>query len=67
MEVTRYIFQSPYSSQVQIGRPESGTNTNSSKTDTEGSPVANVTSLDAKVEQDSKIVANPSKMLDIYA
>jgi len=22
MEITRYIFQSPYSSQVQIGRPE---------------------------------------------
>jgi len=22
MEVTRYIFQSPYSSQVQVGRPE---------------------------------------------
>jgi hypothetical protein len=67
MEVTRYIFQSPYSSQVQIGRPESGTSTNSYKTDTEGSPVANVTSLDAKVEQDSKIAANPSKILDIYA
>lgn len=67
MEVTRYIFQSPYSSQIQIGRPESGTNTNSSKTDTGSNPVANVTLLDAKVEQDSKIAANPSKILDIYA
>lgn len=67
MEVTRYIFQSPYSNQVQIGRPD--VNSSSSSTNdasTKNNPVGNVTNLDAVVEQKSKVAANPDKILDMY-
>lgn len=67
MEVTRYLFQSPYSSQVQIGRPDTSSTSGSAKENSSTSPAANITNLETKVEQDSTIYTNADKILDIYA
>jgi hypothetical protein len=67
MEVTRYLFQSPYSSQVQVGRPETSTSSNTSGADTQSNPVANVTSLESKVTQESPKAEPADKLLDTYA
>lgn len=67
MEVTRYIFQSPYSNQVQIGRPDVNSSSNSTNdASTKNNPVSNVTNLDTAIEQKSKVAANPDKIVDIY-
>lgn len=67
MDVTRYIFQSPYSNQVQIGRSDVSSSSNStSDASTKNNPVGNVTNLDTVVEQKSKVAANPDKILDMY-
>lgn len=67
MEVTRYIYQSPYSQPIQFGRPETSTNANASQTDTGSNPVANVVSLESKTEQESTLRTNPNNLLDLYA
>lgn len=67
MDVTRYIFQSPYSNQIQIGRPDVSSSSNStSDASTKNNPVGNVTNLDTVVEQKSKVAANTDKILDMY-
>ncbi len=67
MEVTRYIYQSPYSQPIQFGRPETSTNAGTSQTDTGSNPVANVVSLETKTEQESTLNTNQNKLLDLYA
>jgi len=54
MEVTRYLFQSPYSSQVQVGKPETSTSSNTKDMSANNSPVSNITSLESKVTQESQ-------------
>ena len=58
MEVTRYLFQSPYSSQVQVGKPETSTSTKD--TSANNSPVSNITSLESKVTQESQKITQES-------
>lgn len=67
MEVTRYIYQSPYSQPIQFGRPETSTNANANQTDTSSNPVANVVSLESKTNQESAQTTNQNKLLDLYA
>jgi len=76
MNVERYIFQSPYSSSVQVGRPDPSVK----KEDTGGttqSASANITSTnqtlqDAKSFQatqtnEVKATVEPTHLLDVYA
>lgn len=65
MEVTRYIFQSPYSSQVQIGKPD--TSSAGAKENENKNPVDTVTKLDETTKRESTITANADKLLDTYA
>lgn len=67
MEVTRYLFQSPYSNQVQVGRAETSTSSNTKDTGANNSPVSNITSLESKVTQESQKAQPSDKLLDTYA
>ncbi|MDD2652921.1 MAG: hypothetical protein PHX44_07710 [Sulfurimonas sp.] len=67
MEVTRYIYQSPYSQSVQFGRAETSTNADTNQTDTSSNPVANVVSLESKTSQENTQNTNTNKLLDLYA
>ncbi|HUH43205.1 MAG: hypothetical protein PHI38_01145 [Sulfurimonas sp.] len=67
MEVTRYLFQSPYSSQVQVGRAETSTNSKAKESDAKSSSDEKSTSLESKNVQESQKVKSPEKLLDIYA
>ena len=70
MNVERYIFQSPYSSSVQIGRPDPS----SKKEDLgiESSKIPNQTLQDAKTFAASQVnevtpTVESSQLLDVYA
>lgn len=67
MEVTRYIYQSPYSQPVQFGRAETSTNANTNQADTSSNPVANIVSLESTTEKESILSASPNNLLDLYA
>lgn len=73
MNVSRYIFQSPYSSQVQVGRPDpSVKQESSSSTVSSGSaPVVNETLSSAQsfeATQVSEVTPTVSdNLLDVYA
>jgi hypothetical protein len=67
MEVTRYLFQSPYSSQVQVGRAKTSTNSKAKESDAKSSSDEKSTSLESKNVQESQKAKSPEKLLDIYA
>ncbi len=64
MEVTRYIFQSPYSNQVQIGQPDTSSNSTSKESSSSNNPVENITSLEAKTPQESPKTTQESQKVD---
>ena len=77
MNVSRYLFQSPYSNQVQVGRPDpSAKQEESAQSSTQGSvnniTVTNETVQEAKTFQASQVseveptVESP-QLLDVYA
>jgi len=74
MNVSSYIFQSPYSSQVQVGRPDPSVKQNDSST--QGSDVSfsavNTTVEEAQTVkatqvQEVKPAVESAQLLDIYA
>ncbi|WP_373001642.1 hypothetical protein [Sulfurimonas sp.] len=74
MNVTRYTFQSPYPSQVQVGRPDPSSKQESSAPDT-GSEIikstntslANAQSFQATQTSEVKPTVGSSPLLDTYA
>jgi hypothetical protein len=72
MNVNSYIFQSPYSSSVQVGRPDPNANTQENKEETLSAKDTNQTLKNAEMLQtsNSKEVTPSVKSankLDIYA
>jgi len=75
MQVNSYIFQSPYSSQVQVGRLDTSKNTQSSddKSDSKQSEAVNIppNTAQALQENESKLkvakAIEDTSTLDIYA
>ena len=73
MNVSRYIFQSPYSSQVQVGRPDPSVKQDSSSAvATQSAPVVNETLSSAQsftATQTSEVTPTVSSnnLLDVYA
>lgn len=74
MNVSSYIFQSPYSSQVQVGRPDPSVQKESTSTQSSDSSFApvNTTAQEAQTFQVAQVVeAKPAvesaQLLDIYA
>jgi len=74
MTVNRYLFQSPYSNSVQIGRPDPSVKKEESGQDTAAElPVStNQTFQDAKNFQASQVsevtpVVDSAHLLDVYA
>ena len=78
MTVSRYLFQSPYSSAVQVGRPDTSvkqeekSDTTSTQAGTEDAVVVNTTlqeaqSLEATQVSEVKPTVESSQLLDIYA
>ena len=75
MNINRYLFQSPYSSQVQIGRPDPSVKTeeNTQKGGSELTKNTNQTLKEAQTFQTSQVsevkpkVESSSAGLDIYA
>ena len=74
MQVTRYLFQSPYSSQVQVGRPDTSSSTEqSSVSDDSGLQKAanqslqNAEAFKATQVKEVKPVVSSDSLLDIYA
>ena len=72
MNVNRYIFQSPYSSQVQVGRPDiSVKQEGSSAVSSQSAPVVNETLSNAQsfaATQTSEVTPTVSSnnLLDVY-
>lgn len=69
MEVTRYLFQSPYSSQIQIGRPDVNSST-SGEGDSELIKSTNQTMKEAQSFQASQTkevtpTVNSNSLLDV--
>jgi hypothetical protein len=72
MNVNSYIFQSPYSSSVQVGRPDPNANTQENKEETLSAKDTNQTLKNAEMLQtsNSKEVTpsvESANKLDIYA
>ncbi len=76
MNVSRYIYQSPYSSPVQFGTPDpsvkSDDSTQQKSTNAQGFKLPNESLQNAQnfksaQTQDVKPVVDSSKLLDIYA
>lgn len=74
MNITRYIFQSPYPSQVQIGRPDPSAkqDISSSQPDTQILKNTNDTANKAETflnteKKDVKPTVNTTNLLDTYA
>ncbi len=73
MEVTRYIFQSPYSSQVQIGRPDGGgggqknTQDDSALIKSTNKVLSDATNFKAAQTQEVEATVQPAPVLDTYA
>ena len=73
MNVSRYIFQSPYSSQVQVGRPDpSVKQESSSAVATQSAPVVNETLSSAQSFAATQVgevtpTVSSDNLLDVYA
>ncbi len=69
MDVARYTFQSPYSSQIQIGKldPSSVKQDEKSKQEAIGLESAKVEPLKNTQKQDVQAAADSSVLLDVYA
>lgn len=74
MNVTRYTFQSPYSSQVQIGRLDpsskqeaSTTSSDSGLTKSTNTTLQNAQSFQATQTQEVTPTVDSNRLLDIYA
>lgn len=70
MEVTRYIFQSPYSNQVQIGKPDvtsqKGVDVESFEAKEIKIPVSNQNSVDTQNNAKSETIPKIEVNLDMY-
>ncbi len=76
MTVSRYLFQSPYTNQVQVGRPdpsvqqEQGTQAQSSGSEllqTTNQTVQEAQSFEATQVSEVKPTVDSAQLLDIYA
>ncbi|QOY54453.1 hypothetical protein HUE87_11330 [Candidatus Sulfurimonas marisnigri] len=74
MEVTRYIFQSPYSSQVQVGRADTvsvgSKNTADSSSGLDGAinqALSNAENFEATQVKELELTISSDSILDIYA
>jgi hypothetical protein len=69
MEVQRYIFQSPSSSQVQIGRPDPSVKQEdtSTKSSQEQLNIPSQTATQVQSTSEVKPTIQASSLLDIYA
>ncbi len=74
MNVTQYTFQSPYSSQVQVGRPDpSSQKSDASQSDgselinSTNSSMQNAESFQTAQTQEVKPVVDTGNTLDVYA
>ena len=75
MNVGSYIFQSPYSSQVQVGRPDPSVkkeDSSSSSSAQQGTTVVNETLSKAKSFESTQVsevkpVVKSENLLDVYA
>jgi len=75
MNVGSYIFQSPYSSQVQVGRPDPSVkkeDSSSSNSAQQSTTVVNETLSEAKSFESTQVsevkpVVESDKLLDVYA
>ncbi len=77
MQITRYLFQSPYHSQVQVGRPDtSSVKQGSTQSDSGLQEAANQSLEKAQSFQETQVqeveptvepTADSSALLDIYA
>lgn len=71
MEVTRYIFQSPYSNQVQIGKPDatSQKEANSERLQLDQPKTAPISNSSAQTQSSTDAKATPKveANLDTYA
>lgn len=66
MEVTRYLFQSPYTSQVQVGKPEKDATPANAQNSATPNPVQAVSSVDSAVKKETTTNQAADKLLDIY-
>jgi len=74
MDVQKYIFQSPYSSSVQVGRPDPSSKQENSSQDTSANLAASTNQTlqnaqDFKTSQTSEVKATveSNQLLDVYA
>ena len=74
MNVGSYIFQSPYSSQVQVGRPDPNAKSEDSSTATssQSAPVVNETLSSAQSFEATQVsevtpTVDSEQLLDVYA
>ena len=74
MNVGSYIFQSPYSSQVQVGRPDPSAKSEDSSTtaSSQSAPVVNETlssaqSFEASQASEVTTTVESNQLLDVYA
>ena len=73
MNVTRYTFQSPYSSQFQVGRPDPSSKQADTTQDSSGlikstnTSLANAASFEATQTGEVTPTVNSAPLLDLYA
>ncbi len=72
MNVNRYIFQSPYNSQVQVGRLDSSTSSNENKevsNNIQATKKETISFENIKTQKDIETAPeqNPDALLDLYA
>lgn len=67
MQVTQYLFQSPYSNQVQIGRPDPSSVSSQTKENSANNPVESASSTSKEVKEKSMVYSNPNNIIDLYA
>ncbi len=73
MNVSSYIFQSPYSGQVQVGRPDTSVQKESSSSESDDTSLTRVSTTAQEAPTDSTQVeevqatTESTPLLDIYA
>lgn len=67
MQVSRYLFQSPYQNQVQIGRPDPSSVSNEEKQTQTKNPVDNVTNAADEAQKQNTLYTGSNNIIDIYA
>ncbi|MCW8895575.1 hypothetical protein [Sulfurimonas sp.] len=74
MQVTRYLFQSPYSNQIQIGRPDTSSSTKQSGIENDSGlqkaanqSLQNAEAFKATQIQEVKPAVSSNSLLDTYA